>query len=89
MSDATEVNAIPNPHRSDYTLPIARVGEEQFGCILRNRSGFDAGNIDYGARFIDTLSDAEQQDVCDTAYALYKAFCRQTGKKARLEGGGA
>jgi hypothetical protein len=86
MSNWTEQNDTQEPVKPDFTMPIARPGEQQFGCILRNRSGIDAGNIDYGARMIDTLSNAEQQDVCDMAYALYQSFCRQTGKVARQDG---
>lgn len=35
-------------HKPDYTLPIARSGEQQFACVLRNRSGQDSGEIDNG-----------------------------------------
>lgn len=65
-----------------YMTPIARSGEQQFACILRNRSGFDAGCIDFGLRDCTILSEAEQQDVVDVAYALYQAICSQTKKQA-------
>ena len=67
---------------ADYTRPIARTGEQQFACILRNRSGMDSGSIDFGARFIDELCPADQQDAVNAAYAVYEKWCRETGKKA-------
>lgn len=62
-----------------YDLPIARQGEQQFACILRNRSGCSAGEIDFGARFIDELSPSEQQDAIEAAYSVYLKWCRETG----------
>lgn len=79
MSDRSD----SKPFRPDYTQPIARSGEQQFACILRNRSGHDAGCIDYGLRDCTILCEAEQQEVCDTAFALYQSICAQVGKKAR------
>ena len=64
--------------KRDYTAPIARTGEEQFACILRQRSGIDAGNIDMGVRDIDHLPPTEQQDVVNTAYLIYEAYCQRT-----------
>lgn len=68
--------------KKDYREPIARKGEQQFACILRNRSGFSAGEIDFGLRDLRHLSECEQQDVCDIAYALYQAICGQLHKSA-------
>ena len=65
-----------------YRRPIARSGEQQFACILRNRSGVSSGEIDFGARFIDELSDGDQQDAVNAAYSVYEKWCRETGKKA-------
>lgn len=81
-ADSTVFSRIEPP---DFSGPIARSGEQQFACILRNRSGFDAGNIDFGLRDLSSLVDAEQQDACDTAYALYRAICDQTGNIAAAE----
>ena len=67
----------------DYTRPIARDGEHQFACILRNRSGQDAGAIDMAVRDVTHLLDSEQQDVVDVAYAVYESLCDQTGKTAK------
>jgi hypothetical protein len=75
---SSDMKATPEPVRIDYMTPIARSGEQQFACILRNRSGFDAGNIDFGLRHLGDLPASEQQDVCDIAYALYRAVCDQT-----------
>lgn len=69
-------------HKLDYTLPIAREGEEQFGCILRNRSGMDAGNIDFGLRDCTHLHPSEQQDIVDMCYAMYESACSQLGLTA-------
>jgi hypothetical protein len=66
----------------DYREPIARHDEQQFACILRNRSGVDAGRIDFSLRDCTALSDVEQQDMCYTAFALYEAICAQVGKRA-------
>lgn len=77
--DYTEYCAEQCEKKHDYTAPIARHGEEQFACILRQRSGFDAGNIDMGVRDIDHLAPAEQQDVVNTAYLIYEAYCQRTG----------
>ena len=76
----------PEPeHKPDYTLPIARTGEQQFACVLRNRSGMDAGEIDFGLRDCTILSDAEQQDMVDTTFALYEAVCHQLMKRAKRD----
>jgi len=73
--------------KEDLTLPIARSGEQQFACIMRNRSGIDAGEIDMGVRVfsIQNLSDYDKQSICDTAYAMYKTICDYTGKQALRE----
>lgn len=68
-----------------YTSPIARTGEQQFACILRNRSGVDAGEIDFGARFINDLSDREQQAAIESVYSVYLKWCRETGKKSHRD----
>ena len=67
----------------NYTYPIARAGEEQFACIVRNRSGIDAGRIDFGARFIRHLSESEQQDAIESVYSVYQKWCSETGKTSR------
>ena len=69
----------------DYTNPIARTGEPQFACVLRNRSGISSGEIDFGARFIDHLSDGEQQDAIEAVYSIYQKWCHETGKKSRRD----
>ncbi len=71
----------------DPTKPIARGGEPIYASIIRNQSGVDSGNIDFGARVfaIEKLSDTDQQDICDIAYALYLTICRYTEKKATNE----
>lgn len=68
-----------------FDRPIAREGEQQFACILRNRSGIDAGEIDFGLRDCTSLPDGEQQDVVDIAFALYSAACRQLNKRAKRD----
>jgi hypothetical protein len=68
--------------QNDYSLPIARDGEQQFACILRNRSGMDSGNIDMAARFLTGLSDGDQQAAVNSAYAIYEKWCHETGKRA-------
>lgn len=84
MSNSYPVAPQASP-RPDYTLPIARTGEQQFGCIMRQRSGMDAGCIDMGARRIDHLSEGDQQDAVDSAYSLYETFCSQTGMRAKRD----
>lgn len=82
MSSDTYSNGAPEPKaRPDYTLPIARTGEQQFAAIVRNRSGESAGEIDMGVRDVTFLHPSEQQDVVNTAYAIYDNLCRQTGLK--------
>ena len=68
--------------RALYT-PIAREGEPIYASIIRNRSGMDAGHIDYGCRMdaIADLCDAEKQDIVDIAYALYENICRACGDR--------
>lgn len=65
----------------DYTLPMARTGEPQYAIIVRNRSGIDAGLIDYGLRDLTHLGDGGQSAV-DAIFGLYRAACRQTGLTA-------
>jgi hypothetical protein len=76
----------PLPVRSDFTQPIARSGEQQFGAIVRNRSGIDAGSVDFSARMIGELCEGDQQDCVEMAYCLYESFCNQTGKRSVNEG---
>ena len=68
-----------------FLRPIAREDEQQFAAVLRNRSGIDAGQIDFGLRDCTSLSEAEQQDLVDTCYALYAAASGQLGRKARCD----
>jgi len=62
---------------------LAREGETEFAVILRNRSGHDAGCIDFSfphATALD-LSPAEQRELIDTARALAAAIedcCKET-----------
>lgn len=70
----------PDPMAS-YKEPIARAGESQYGCIMRNRSGMDAGLIDFGARDITPLG-GEMKEVVNTAYAMYETFVNQAGVRA-------
>lgn len=81
-SDKKLPGTIEPAYRPDYTLPIARAGEQQFACIMRERSGESAGCIDMGVRDSTILCDAEQQEIVDTAFAVYECFCDQTGKFA-------
>lgn len=74
-------NATPMPVRTDYTTPIARTGEQQFACILRNRSGISSGEIDFGARSINELSEGDQQDAIDSLLCVYRKWCNETSKK--------
>jgi hypothetical protein len=80
--DPSQVREPKPEFAPDYTRPIARQGEQQFACIMRNRSGESAGRIDAGVRDVTILCDAEQQDVVDCAYAIYEMVCDQTKKKA-------
>lgn len=85
MDMSKKVAHVQTGTRTDYTSPIARTGEQQFACILRNRSGISSGEIDFGARFIYDLCDADQQSAVDSAFAVYEKWCRETGKKARRD----
>lgn len=67
------------------TRRIARAGETEFAAIVRNRSGQDAGEIDFGLKtgpVIDDMSDADKQQLVDTAYSLAAACELATGKQA-------
>lgn len=57
---------------------IAREGEQEFASIHRNRSGFDAGCIDYGVRVqaIENLSTAERAELLATARAMLASIER-------------
>jgi len=68
-----------------YIHPIARTREQQFACILRNRSGVSAGEIDFGARFITPLSDGDQQAAIEAVYSVYLKWCSETGKKSKQD----
>lgn len=73
------------PAKPDYTSPIARTGEQQFACVLRNRSGVSSGDIDFGARFIDSLCPGDQQDAIEAAYSIYQKWCAETGRRSRRD----
>lgn len=75
----------PNGGHGDYTQPIARTGESQYACVMRNRSGESAGEIDFGLRDLTHLGDGGQAAV-NTIHALYRAACRQTGLRCDREG---
>lgn len=68
-----------------YTSPIARTGEQQFACILRNRSGESSGEIDFGARFINDLSEGDQQAAIESVYSVYLKWRSETGKKSHRD----
>lgn len=81
MTDNTRTT-IADP--GDYTQPIARSGEAQYACVMRERSGISAGEIDFGLRDLTHMGDGGQ-DAVNTIYALYQAACRQTGLRARQD----
>lgn len=80
MTDHAKPAATTN--YGDYKQPIARTGEDQFACIVRNRSGIDAGRIDMGARSIEHLSAYDQQDAVNSAYSVYEKWRDETGLTA-------
>lgn len=82
MSSSERAGSTSEATMPDYTHPIARTGEQQFAAVVRQRSGMDAGCIDSGTRDITHLSDADQQDAVNSAYAIYETWVRQTGKRA-------
>lgn len=69
--------------RSTPLKPIAREGETEFASIHRNRSGHDAGCIDFGIRvsLIEDLSPAEKGELARTSQAMNDAIQRYCGKK--------
>lgn len=71
--------------KPDYTSPIARTGEQQFVCILRNRSGESAGEIDFGARLIDDLCEADKISILDCLIAIYCKYVDETGLRSKIE----
>lgn len=73
---------------SGYTSPIARSGEQQFACVLRNRSGESSGDIDFGARSIKGLSYRDQRGAIEAAYSVYLKWCSETGEKSIRDDGG-
>jgi hypothetical protein len=72
----------PIQKKDSLTDPIARSGEQIYATILRNRSGQDAGRIDYGARVfaIQDLCEGEQMDMIATGYALYCSIMQYCDK---------
>ena len=64
--------------------PIARSGEPTYASIVRNRSGIDSGEIDFGLRTsaVKELSDGDKQEIANTAFALYESIKTATGKTA-------
>lgn len=78
MDDSYKPATVPG----GYTLPIARSGEPQYACVMRDRSGIDAGMLNFGLRDLTHLGD-EGQSAVDTIYALYRAACNQTGLRAQ------
>lgn len=77
-----DANATATPSRTDWTSPLARTGESQYAVIVRNRSGIDAGCIDFTARMIDELGDGDKQDAVSSAFSLYTTWRDSTGKRA-------
>ena len=66
----------------DYTAPIARAGEPQFGALLINRSGVGAGEVDFGYRSPpDNWTPEEKGDLATAALMLYEAIVRDTGQR--------
>lgn len=61
--------------------PVARSGETEFAAIIRNRSGMDAGEIDFSIKSarVDELSEAEKKDICFIAERLHQTICSMTG----------
>ena len=62
---------------------VARPGEKEFAVILRNRSGHDAGCIDFSFPHATALalSPAEQRELIKTAKALAESIedcCKAT-----------
>jgi len=81
--DERKARAIAEP-KPDLTTPIARKGESIYASIHRRRSGIDAGCIDMGVRSfeIEKLCDADKQDICNTALAVYETICNHAGMKS-------
>jgi len=63
---------------------IARDGEPIYASIIRNRSGIDAGDIDYCIRVseISKLSKRDRQMIVNVAYEMYESICNATGTEA-------
>lgn len=55
---------------------IAREGETEYACIHRNRSGQDAGEIDFGIDVlaVESLSSSERLELVKTARQLADAL---------------
>ena len=65
----------------DFTRPIARIGEPVFASIIRNRSGIDAGEIDYVYRSPkEIFCDQDKEDIATAALMLYESISRDMGK---------
>lgn len=74
------------PTRERRESRIARTGETEFAAIVRNRSGQDAGEIDFGLKHgpvLDSLSDYDKQQLVQTAYSLAEAIEAATGKRRK------
>lgn len=63
------------PTEGDYLQPIKCTGEPEFASIHRNRSGFDAQEIDYGYRSPPrTWGDYDRKELATTALLLYETI---------------
>jgi hypothetical protein len=86
LQEATRaLDSIPQPGRLRYgTDPeqrhIAREGETEYASIHRNRSGQDAGCIDFGVRVaaVEALCEADKQELRSTVRALYDTVVRMS-----------
>ena len=71
---------------NDFTQPIARHGEPIFASIIRNRSGIDAGEIDYAYRSPKKIfCDQDKEDIATTALLLYESISRDMGENGSPE----
>lgn len=72
---------------NELCKPIARTGEPIYVSIIRNRSGMDVGDIDFGLRVgaVEKLSDRDKKDIVDVAYLLYEGVCNAAEKRSKLE----
>ena len=88
QDQSTQPRALtPEQRRDAFTCRNAKEGETEFAAIVRNRSGIDAGEIDFCLKHgfvLEELDNRDKQALVDTAAALLASCEDATGKRSVL-----